>query len=219
MSKLVFLDTETTGLSDRAEVWEIGAILREPDQPDVEYAWQIRPTLVDAEPAGLRIGRYYERLNPNLVGAAPGTAHRFAYSEIGGETGMEATGFDVAAELAPMLDDAIVVGAVPWFDERKLQRFLAQYQQCATNRYHLVDVETLAAGRVVMAPPWEFDEVLATFGLSYDEADRHTALGDARMVRDLYDAVYRARGPRWVDSAPFADTPAAAIHPGWEATD
>jgi hypothetical protein len=70
-----------------------------------------------------------------------------------------------------------------------LQRFLREYGQCATNNYHLVDVETLAAGALRMPPKWDFDKLLAAFGLTYDEADRHTALGDARMVRDLYDAV------------------------------
>jgi hypothetical protein len=38
-----------------------------------------------------------------------------------------------------------------------------------------------------MPPPWDFDELLQLHGLVYDETDRHTALGDARMVRDLYD--------------------------------
>jgi hypothetical protein len=62
---------------------------------------------------------------------------------------------------------------------------------CPSWHYHLVDVETLAAGALRMAPPWDFDKLLGEVGLTYDEADRHTALGDARMVRDLYDAVLR----------------------------
>lgn len=190
--KLCFVDTETTGLSDRAEVWEIGLILREPDQPDVEYAWQIRPTLVDAEPTGLRIGRYYERMHPTLLRCSPG-AVSIAHPDgaDGGVTVSLSAG--VAAEVAGLLDGAYLVGAVPWFDERHLIRFLAQHNQCATNHYHLVDVETLAAGQLRMAPPWKFDTLLAKYGLVYDEADRHTALGDARMVRDLYDAVLKGQ--------------------------
>lgn len=182
--KLVFIDTETTGLSDRAEVWEIGAVLRDGDRADVEYAWQIRPTLQDAEPTGLRIGRYYER--SALTRHEPGAACRLVNPN-GKDT--LTSDSDVAAEVASMLDGAYVVGAVPWFDERKLQRFLAQRSQCATNHYHLIDVETLAAGKLGTAPPWNFDTLLASFGLAYAEEDRHTALGDARMARDLYDAV------------------------------
>ncbi len=186
MTKTVFIDTETTGLSDRAEVWEIGAILRENDQPDVEYAWQIRPTLKYAEPTGLRIGRYYERCV--LTRHQPGSACRLVDPD---GVGRWTSASDVAADLAKMIDGAYLVGAVPWFDERKLQPFLSGRGHCATNHYHLVDVETLAAGRLGMAPPWNFDKLLAAFGLTYDEAERHTALGDARMARDLYDAVLR----------------------------
>lgn len=193
MTKIVFLDTETTGLSDRAEVWEIGAILREQGHPDTEYAWQIRPTLADVEPTGLRIGRFYERLMPQLLSSAPGTAWRLTDPDVDSyardDAARHTVGEFVAGQLALMLDGAILVGAVPWFDERKLQPFLEQHRQCATHRYHLVDVEALAAGKLGEAPPWNFDTLLARFGLTYDEADRHTALGDARMVRDLYDAV------------------------------
>jgi DNA polymerase III epsilon subunit-like protein len=50
-------------------------------------------------------------------------------------------------------------------------------------------VTALAAGAIGQEPPWNFDAMLAVFGLQYAEEDRHTALGDARMARDLYDAV------------------------------
>ena len=88
-----------------------------------------------------------------------------------------------------LLDGATIVGAVPDFDARHLTRWLRANGQAATWHYHLVDVETLAAGALRKPPPWNFDELLATYGLTYDEDARHTALGDARMVRDLYDAV------------------------------
>jgi DNA polymerase III epsilon subunit-like protein len=194
LTKYVFLDTETTGLNpDVCEIWEIGAILREEGGRDVEYGWQIRPSLVGAEPTGLRIGRYYQR---SLVTRAQfGEAWKLRHpSNDPGDTERDparwTNGDIVAAELAHMLDGAFLVGAVPWFDERFLQRFLAQRNQSATNHYHLVDVETLAAGALGLKPKWDFDSVLDAYGLKYDEADRHTALGDARMARDLFDAVY-----------------------------
>lgn len=197
---LVFLDTETTGLNWQAcEIWEIGAIVRKPGEPDVEYAWQLRPTLVGAEPTGLRIGRYYER--SMIAKMEPGTAWKLVDPN---EYDVPNSGYrpddiarwtreaEVAANLAKMLDGAFLVGAVPWFDERFLQLWLARNGQAATNHYHLVDVETLAAGDKKLTPPWSFDSILAAYGLTYDEADRHTALGDARMVRDLYDAILGA---------------------------
>lgn len=80
---LVFLDTETVGLADDCDIWEIGLIVRNPapdvDSPegaahvDVERSWMLRPDLTNAEPAGLRIGRYYQRIG-NLAGDVPGVA-------------------------------------------------------------------------------------------------------------------------------------------------
>ncbi len=196
MSKLVFIDTETNGLNiDLCEVWEIGAIARTPDG-DIEYCWQIRPELATAEPGGLRIGRYYQRIADRLkhkeanVGDAWIVQHpdpKIRESD-NGQLRL-ASGWSIAAELAILLDGAFLVGAVPWFDERFLQKFLRTYGQCAANNYHLIDVETLAAGAAKLAPPWDFDAILAKHNLAYDEADRHTALGDARMARDLYDAI------------------------------
>lgn len=185
MSKLVFVDTETTGLdSGRHEIWELAAIVRG-DDGDREYAWQIRPSLKTADPAGLRVGRYCERCT--ITGQPVDAAVTLAHPEH--RDSWSGWGHHVAEQLAPLLDGATLVGAVPDFDARFLTRFLRTHEQAATWHYHLVDVETLAAGALRMPPPWGFDDLLAAFGLVYDEADRHTALGDARMVRDLYDAV------------------------------
>lgn len=188
--KLIFIDTETTGLTlDRCEVWEIGLIART-DEGDVEYGWQIRPNLATAEPNGLRIGRFYERLHLEL--RSPAADHTgawvFAHPHLYHEGVYRHRG-EMAAELADLLDGAYLVGAVPWFDERFLDKHLRAEGQALTSHYHLIDVETLAAGQRRLPPPWNFDTILAAYGLAYDENDRHTALGDARMVRDLYDAV------------------------------
>lgn len=194
MTKLVFLDTETTGLADQCEIWEIGLIIREhPALRDEEHAWQIRPDLATAEPTGLRIGRYYERMGGLFYGSV-GEARITTDpdDDILTHADRQTDARTVAAKVAHMLDGATIVGAVPDFDARHLTRFLRARGQAGTWHYHLVDVETFAAGRLGQAPPWGFDDLLEAYGLKYDEADRHTALGDARMVRDLYDAVLRS---------------------------
>jgi hypothetical protein len=100
-----------------------------------------------------------------------------------------------------LLDESTIVGAVPWFDTGMLEDFLHPLDLKPTWHYHLVDVETLAAGATGMQPPWHFDELLRHFGLCYDEQARHTALGDARMARDLYDRVLGIDGTVSADPA------------------
>lgn len=186
---LVFCDTETTGLDrDRHEPWEIALIVRRDNDPetDTEYCWMLRPNLAGASPEGLRIGRYYERIGTLSLGEPGVSSLAVEHPVYGREQAHQET---VAADIARLVDGATIVGAVPDFDAEMLRRWLAKHGQCWTAHYHLVDVETLAAGALGMAPPWSFDKILARYGLTYDEADRHTALGDTRMVRDLYDAV------------------------------
>jgi hypothetical protein len=70
--------------------------------------------------------------------------------------------------------------------------------------YHLIDVEALAAGWLAAGidpddppaptqdscqPPWNSNELSLAVGVDPEQYDRHTALGDARWARDIYDAV------------------------------
>jgi hypothetical protein len=190
---LVFCDLETTGLADDCDIWEIGLIQRlsnDDEHEDLEYRWLIRPDLTTAEPTGLRIGRYYDRIGI-LTLAAPGNGRCVDHPDPSMRTARSTA--TIAAEVATLLDGNTIVGAVPDFDARHLTRWLRTNGQAATWHYHLVDVETFAAGALRLPPPWNFDKLLGEFGLAYDEADRHTALGDARLVRDLYDAVLSGR--------------------------
>jgi hypothetical protein len=188
VTKLVFLDTETTSLRHDRRAWEIAAIVRDPAQPeagDVELSWFVAIDDLDlgnADLMSLKIGRYFDR-HPDavpLVDTNPfddGPA-REAY---------------VLFDLERFLRGATLVGAVPNFDAEVLGNRMRAHGICPSWHYHLVDVETLAAGHRGFTPPWGFDDILAAYGLQYDETDRHTALGDARMARDLYDAVLGGR--------------------------
>ncbi len=187
MTRLCFLDCETTSLnSDTGEVWEIGLIVRESE--DTEYCWQIRPDLSTADPMSLRVGRYFERIwSPS---AEAGSAWRVTHPGGYGNT----TASDVAFDIADLLNGAHVVGCVPDFDARFLRRFLARNSYCFTAHYHLIDVENLAVGYLVakgepLSPPWDSEVISAKLGVDPSKYERHTALGDARWARDLYDAV------------------------------
>lgn len=193
MSRLIFLDTETTSLSDiNGEVWEIGAIVRDPGFADVEYLWQIRPTLEDADPNSLRICRYYERIKATGLHAA------VRLDSATGNILKEVAVPRVARELAQLLDGAHIVGGVPDFDYRHLRKFLTNYGECWTAHYHLIDSETLAIGYLYghmpsavkqMQLPWKSSAVCKAIGIHPDLYEEHTAIGDARLVRDVYDKV------------------------------
>lgn len=184
MNKLVFLDTETTSLRPDRRIWELAYIVRQDGQPDWERSGFIDCVDLDlgnADLMSLKIGRFYDR-HPQRHGwnaAAPRER--------------ECAALEVAEA---DLRDATIVGAVPNFDTEVLATRMRAHGIAPSWHYHLVDVETFAAGALRKPPPWKFDDLLATYGLTYDEADRHTALGDARMVRDLYDAVLANEGNR-----------------------
>lgn len=84
------------------------------------------------------------------------------------------------------------MGAVPSFDDERLRKLLAPYRQpqsLAGWHYHLVDVEALVAGKFGVAPPWDSDELSMKAGVDPEQFDRHTALGDARWAKALYESV------------------------------
>lgn len=174
MAKLLFLDTETTGLNpDLHDVWEIAAITDTGD----EHAWMVRPDLTHADAKALHINRFYERAR---------------FSSFGPDEG------HIAGQLARLLNGVVVVGSNPAFDQAFLTRWLRKRGQVWAAHYRAIDVATLGHGYLVGCEPGYSPEehtpanthkVAKAFGINPDDYDRHTALGDARMVRDLYNAI------------------------------
>ncbi len=93
-----------------------------------------------------------------------------------------------------------LVGAVPNFDADVLGTRMRANGICPAWHYHLVDVEALAAGYLAsmaaglanidpLQLPWNSDALSAALGIAVSDEDRHTALGDARWARAIYDAV------------------------------
>lgn len=206
MSRLVFLDTETTGLDPRThQIWEIGAILRDEWGTETEYLWQIRPNLDTADPKSLEIGRFHERfLVPEGVDAVrvmeDGSLWKLALHEM-------------LFDFQEVVRDAHLVGAVPSFDDAFLKALLQPLNRRIGWHYHLIDVETLAVGYLhgVIAraidearmdgrtplkfdrsrtnPPWDSEDISRAVGVNPAKFERHTALGDARWAKAIYDAV------------------------------
>jgi DNA polymerase III epsilon subunit-like protein len=205
----LFLDTETTGLDQRChDVWEVAVIRRE-DGIDTEYLWQVRPNLDTADPKALEIGRYAERfIVPDTHEAAAinsdGTLFRLSLPEF-------------LFDLQDAVRDAVMVGSNPAFDDKFLTKLLQANNRKIGWRYRTIDIATFAAGHlygraheltVQRGEPTFYGKAaaLAKGFRSYDLSRAvgveppakdvaHTALGDARWARDVYDAVTKPTAP------------------------
>ncbi len=189
MTRVVFIDTETTSLRHDRRAWEVGLIVREPGRPEREHQCFIDTADLDlgnADPASLRIGRFYER-HPQYAGIA---------GRVPGEA-------EMLREVEKLTRGAHLVGAVPNFDADVLSARMRERGICASWHYHLIDVEALAVGWLNgrwdspgpcdVPLPWKSDDLSAALGVTVSNEDKHTALGDARWARDIYDAVTSIR--------------------------
>lgn len=167
-SPVVFIDTETTGLDPaRHELWEIALITAN----GLENVWRPKPKHFERADAGaLRITSFYERTEDGWPWESPRKA---------------------ASDITFWTSGMHLVAAVPSFDATFLTALLGRYGLVPAWHYHLVDVEALAAGRLGIAPPW--DSAALADALGIDSADpqfaKHTALGDARWAKAIYEAV------------------------------
>lgn len=192
MTRLAFVDVETTGDDPLLhELWEIGIILRDTSKTRIhgrepEYAWHVFPDLSKAQPRALQVNRYYERCRANPLDGAVIINHP---DDTSGRRTATTSSRVVAAEVALLLADAVLVAVNVDFDAAFLTKFLRAHGQCPTWDYHKVEVLSLAAGHLHMPPPWTSTTITDALGVA-NEKDRHTGLGDARIVRDVYDRVY-----------------------------
>jgi len=199
-ASVCFIDTETTSLRHDRRAWEIGIIART-NGIDTEHHWFIDINDLDlgnADVMSLKIGRFYDR-HPQAR-----LDKDFAGPEVDDE-------LDVLYEVETVTRGAHLVGAVVSFDADVLSQRMRANGICPSWHYHVVDVEALAAGwlhrhaavlenreatieeatalRRLASPPWKSDDLSAALGITVSEEDRHTALGDAKWARAIYDAV------------------------------
>ncbi|NYV73663.1 hypothetical protein [Streptomyces sp. UH6] len=202
MSSLAFIDTETFGLNAaKHALWEVAVIRRE-NGIDTEHLWQIKPSqweLEEADPKALDINRYHDRAAlPDGYQAgdmthACGLPHPMKRDEL-------------RTTLRDLLAGAILIGSNPAFDAAFLHAFLDE----SPWHYRTIDIATLAAGyRFGQASSgayggdFLFPDDLPTHPFSSYKLSRavgveppapgaaHTALGDTRWARDVYDTITR----------------------------
>ena len=196
---VAFVDTETTGLDpERNPIWEIAVIIG--DGPDAgEHVWQQqlplnppstngsdRMFIVDRAGSlpiiadGDRAPRSSANINRWVLDNT-----RFA-DDYDHDTALRPD--DSIERFARLVEGRHLVGAVPSFDEERLRRL-----------YHLIDVEALMVGYLLGNPegdwrlplPWKSDDLSTALGVTPPDKDRHTALGDARWAKAIYDTVIK----------------------------
>lgn len=171
---VAFVDTETLGLdADINPVWEVALIL--PD--DTERVWQIYRTQREislAHPIALEMTKFNERYKRE-------------------ESSSE---WSFMCEFSALTQGLHLAGAVISFDEERLRRMAWQHGIEVLWHYHIIDVEALAIGHLAglrygekIAPPWKSDELTAAMGITVPEESKHTALGDARWAKAIYEKV------------------------------
>lgn len=169
--KLVFLDTETTGLDpERHEMWEYCLIVRN-DSEDGKYSgtWegQVTPSdLASADPMALKVGRFYDRYVPG-----------------------SSLPRNVARTLARVLNGATLVGANPPFDAAFISKFLRKNNQAPAWNHRMVDVEVLAQAVLKLPEPIGLVKSAEALGIEVDKEAAHTASYDAQLAMQVYDKV------------------------------
>lgn len=160
---VIVVDTETTGLDVKRahQATEVGWL----------YLGQygggcfIPPHSIEgADPEALRISRYHERIAGQPVDLDYSATHALHIALRGNVLAGSAPGFD-AGFLSRLFRDAGFADDEPWYR-------------------HTVDLGVYAAGVLGYDPAdaLTLREVCEALGVERDEADRHTAFGDAKIT-------------------------------------
>ncbi|GGO63011.1 hypothetical protein [Nonomuraea cavernae] len=207
------LDTEF------GHLWEAALIIRDTDFPDggdLEFWWQVRPDLTTADPRALQINKYYDRAHVAHLPIGHGvqlTCGAEWEATADGEVIKNVTVEQIALQLARLLDGATIVANNPRHDRDFLRAFMRANGQAFTASHRMDDIRALLKGYVYGRLAAHGGKVDKAFGLeparyvrdwlegatntlaweivgvTQDSATKHTALGDARCVRDVLDGI------------------------------
>lgn len=171
MTTLCFIDTETTGLDARIhQPYEVAWWLE--DEPEPRSSW-LAHDLTYADPKALDIGGYWDR----KAWAAQDGGWMFTESQ---------------RTLGLVLEGVTLVGSNPAFDAAMLTRYIG----APVWHHRMIDVSNVAMVVFDTDRPLglaAIQEWLANSGYEIPEPD-HTAEGDVRTTRAVYEALREIRG-------------------------
>lgn len=170
-NQLLFLDEETTGLSEEAEIFEWAGI----DESGNETVLWLPVDISKAEEDALKINRFYLRCDE-------GYKKYGVTAEVG------------ARMIARMTTGKTIVGNnVGPFDTRHMRRFLMKNGLKPAWNHRVLDVVDFAAGVLGLPHPWSARQVSEVLGIKRN-GDEHTALGDARWNKLVYETAVKIGG-------------------------
>lgn len=199
MRRRLIVDVETTGLDPELhEIWELAVIelpLPGVTEATTEYLWRIKPDLTAADPGALQVGRFYERTRHMPVSSRDGV-YNLARPPFMDCPSWSAPG-PLALAIARLLDGATLIAANPAFDAGFLAQLLRDNKQAPAWHYRLRDIGSMAHGYLNglgnrrAGPPADAstDDFARALGVDPDRFERHSALGDCRLVLAMLDVI------------------------------
>ena len=117
--------------------------------------------------------------------AVSGFAERYGNTK----DAIRVSGAVAASRLIYLLANRHLVAANPAFDAAILERLLRSQSRSYVPSWHfrLVDVEALAMGAKGWWKPRGLQATATALGISFDQNDMHTAMGDADLARRIHD--------------------------------
>lgn len=173
-SKYLFCDVETTGLDPNVHsVWEVAMII-----DGHEYCWQIKPGWHENwvyDLAALRINKMLDRLDDDQA------------IEADRLSGIMLPEISTDVNLTGILAGRHVVGANPRFDMDFLAPLFSTFVDPPW-RYRPYDITSMAMG-CVGAHVNGLAGAAEALGLELDPDEHHSALYDARLARQIFEAI------------------------------
>jgi DNA polymerase III epsilon subunit-like protein len=183
-TRFVFIDTEATGLDhQRHELTEVSWVVRFEDGRQEERRFFPTHTTDGADADALELTHYDEKIAPQ--DKTPASEWLTLFLE------------DAR--------DAVLVGAVPDFDAKHLERMCRKLGLEPTWDHHLLDVETLAMPLISPGPeaPRSLAKTCAALGIPHDKDQAHGALYDALQAMRVFDRVWEILAQLRTDGAPL----------------